>query len=358
MIIKMRPRIPSSMMAAALLAFTLPASAQATTDMLSEALSLVRQVEKPAGQPPSDDQKVKLLTYGISEAQQAPNHRLKGHRVLAIQALHLAIAAIENGDATHQAAGYLETADAELVSSITLAGGASPGAGAIVTPQTAGAFTALGDAKMRQSDWSGAVTAYDQAIKIDPKNVDAYLERGSSKLMNHDRGGGMADYETAIKLDPKNPLAYVDRGMANQSADPKAAIADLQQAIALDPKSRYAYKDLADVYWIHRDYDGTITAYDRLIAVEPKAWDAYGYRAMAKAAKGDLDGAIADYDQAITIEPTDTDAVRLRGLVKKQKGDLTGALADLNQAIELGDHSDDVYRDRDEIKKALGPGAK
>jgi ankyrin repeat protein len=102
--------------------FARPLFGQDTTDMLSKALDLVHQVETPAGNPPSDAQRIDLLAQAITAAQAAPNHRLKGHRVLAIQAIRSAIAEIREGDPNHQAAIYLHTADTELSTSISLAG--------------------------------------------------------------------------------------------------------------------------------------------------------------------------------------------------------------------------------------------
>jgi len=220
--------------------------------------------------------------------------------------------------------------------------------------QTADDFFNQGWAKMHQSDWRGAVAAFDQAIKLDPGKVDAYLERGASKLMLGDHVGGMADYDQAIKVDPKNTEAYLKRGEALQMKDPKGAIADYQRVIALDPKNHEAYKDLATVKWMHQDNDGAIAAYDQLIALDPKDWYSYACRAMAKGSKGDWDGAIADYDQDILIEPTDFNAFHNRGQLKQKKGDLQGALADFNQAIALGMHDGYVYRERAGIKKVLG----
>jgi ankyrin repeat protein len=106
----------------AALAFSLPALGQDTTDMLSKSLGLVHQVETPAGNPPTDAQRIELLTQAIQMAQEAPNHRLKGHRVLAIQAIRTAIAEIRSGDPDNKVAGYLQTADTELDASISLAG--------------------------------------------------------------------------------------------------------------------------------------------------------------------------------------------------------------------------------------------
>jgi tetratricopeptide (TPR) repeat protein len=345
------------------IAITTPVFSQDTSEMLSKALDLVRQVEAATGSSPTDAQKINLLTQAITEAQQAPNHRLKGHRVLAIQAIRSAIAEIGNGDSSHQAQTNLHTADEELSTSISLARGTPPPADPMAsaaqapTAQTADDFFKQGWAKMHQSDWQGAVVAFDQAIKLDPTKVDAYMERGASKLMLGDQDGGMADYEAAIKIDPKNTETYLYLGQALSMKDPKAAVADYQKVIALDPKNTQAYEGIATVHWMHQEYDGTIAAYDQLIAVDPKDWSAYAGRAMAKAAKGDLDGAIADYGQDILLEPTDFNAFHNRAMAKKKKGDLEGALADLNQAIALGMRDDYVYGERADVQKALGKGS-
>ena len=274
--------------------------------MLNKALGLVRQVESSAGNPPTNTQKTSLLTQAIADAQQAPNHRLKGHRVQAIQALRRAISELGNGDPGNQAEIYLRTADAELSTSISLAGGAQPPTGSTAsaeptpTAETADDFFKQGWAKMHQNDWRGAVAAFDQTIRLDPGKANAYMERGASKLMLGDQSGGMADYDQAIKVDPKSTEAYLKRAEALSMKDPKGAIADYQQAIALDPKDTRAYEGVATVYWMHQEYDETITAYDQLIAVDPKNWYAYGCRAMARRKKGDLKGALADLNQAIT----------------------------------------------------------
>ncbi len=110
----------------ALIALVTPVFGDDATDMLSKSLDLVHQVENPTGNPPADAQRIDLLTQAIATAQQAPNHRLKGHRVLAIQAIRSAIAEIRNGDPNHQAAIYLHTADTELSTSISLAGTPEP----------------------------------------------------------------------------------------------------------------------------------------------------------------------------------------------------------------------------------------
>jgi tetratricopeptide (TPR) repeat protein len=338
-----------------------PIFGQETPDMLTKALDLVRQVESPAGNPPPDAQKISLLIQAIADAQQASNHRLKGHRVLAIQSIRSAIAEIGKGDPTHQAATFLHTADQELSASISLAGG-TPAPDDAITPEapaaapapatlTADGYFKKAWAEMHQNNWKDALTDLDQSIKLDATKAEVFMARGSTKMMLKDRAGGMADYDQAIKIDPKNTEAYFYRA---QSEEPKAAIADYNQILTLDPKSDRAYKGIATVHWMHQEYDATIAAYDQLIAIDPKDWNAYGLRAMAKAAKGDHDGAIADYGQDIQLEPDDFNAFHNRAQEEADKGDFKSALADYSQAIKLGMNDAYLYRERGGVEKALG----
>jgi hypothetical protein len=115
------------LMAIASAAFTLgsPVFAQETTDKLGKALDLVQQVEKPAVTL-TEAQRIDLLTQAIKMGQEAPNHRLQGHRVLAIQAMKGAIAELRSGDKNNQVAGFLHTADTELGTSVSLARAGQP----------------------------------------------------------------------------------------------------------------------------------------------------------------------------------------------------------------------------------------
>jgi tetratricopeptide (TPR) repeat protein len=331
-IAQIRSRLLATIITAAL-TLCPPLFGQETTDLLSKALDLVHQVESPTGTPPTDAQRIDLLTQAIERAQEAPNHRLKGHRVLAIEAIRSAIAEIKSGDPDHKAGAYLHSAETELETSVSLARAVQSSD----VPQT-----------------PTALPAPLPAPASAPQSADDYVRQGTAKANHGDWNGGMADYDQAIKLDPKNIRAYLSRGFAEQVKDPKGAMADFNQAIALDPKNVEAYEDLATVKWMHQDYNGTIAVYDQLIALDPKDWSHYGSRALAKEAKGDLDGAIADYDQDILREPADLNAFHNRGQLKEKKGDFTGALADTNQAIALGMHDGYVYRQRADLKKALG----
>ena len=106
---------------AVLLALAPWAFGQNTDDMLAQARDLVQQASGAAGNNPDKAERIKLLTQAMRLTQQAPQHNLKGHRVLAVQNLRAALTLVQLGDPQGQFAGYIKTAISELSAAIVLA---------------------------------------------------------------------------------------------------------------------------------------------------------------------------------------------------------------------------------------------
>lgn len=84
--------------------------------MLKQAIDLVHQVPGAAG----DDQRQALLGQALQLTREAPERRLQGHRVAAVQALQRAFDKIRGGDPGH-GADDLRQAEAELNAALSLA---------------------------------------------------------------------------------------------------------------------------------------------------------------------------------------------------------------------------------------------
>jgi hypothetical protein len=102
-----------------LLIGSVPALAE-STDMLNQALDLVHKAWNPAGDPPSDKDRIDLLTKAMSLAQNAPQHRTRGHRVQAINDIKAALSEIQRGDPDNKVTGYLHDADSELRDALSI----------------------------------------------------------------------------------------------------------------------------------------------------------------------------------------------------------------------------------------------
>lgn len=246
--------------------------------MMSKALDLVHQVENPTGNHPTDAQRIDLLTQAITMAQEAPNHRLKGHRVLAIQAIRSAIADIRAGDPDHKATTYLQTADTELSTSVSLANAAeSPGhpSNASVTSPSVPMSSTNGAPSPKDPSWMAHPTS-----NITPAEAD---------IFNAARGGDLSRLKILLTSDPTLAQSHVSCEMtpllgavAGGHADAAAALLEVKADVnaknwinqtPLHYSAIGGFKDVADLLIAHgadvnaRDKNGHTPLYEAMSQV-------------------------------------------------------------------------------------------
>jgi tetratricopeptide (TPR) repeat protein len=220
--------------------------------------------------------------------------------------------------------------------------------------------------KTETNNDAGALSDYDQAIKIDPKAVWSYLGRGVLKFQKlRDFPGALADFDQAIAIDPSLAISYYARGLLKEltSRDTAAALLDYNQAIALAPNNASFYATRAGLkFYSLQDFSGALADYDQAIVLDSKNAKLYNSRGFLKHWQlKNLPGALADYNQAITLNNKFTDAYRNRGTLKfLGLQDFKGAMADFDQAIALDPKNFLSYtgraslRQSDEIKDYAG----
>ena len=266
-----------------LAACSLPALGQDTSDMLSKALDAVRQVENPTASPATDAQRIDLLTQAITLAQQAPNHHLKGHRVLAIQAIRSAIAEIRAGDANHQAAIFLHTADTELTTSISLA--KADGTGAAPSGESPSAPPTPGPSPQSLVS-TNAPFANDPSWMAHP-TID--ITQAQADIFNAARGDDLAKLKSILASDPTLVDSHVSCEMtpllgaaAGGHADTAAVLLDAKADVnaknwlnqtPLHYASMGGFKDVAELLIAHgadvnaRDRVGHTPLYDAILEI-------------------------------------------------------------------------------------------
>ena len=114
--------------------------------------------------------------------------------------------------------------------------------------RSAHSFTREGFVLAHRGAYGAAVTAFDQALKIDSANAAAYYGRGSAKMCAGQYDAAVVDYTSAIRLDPRM-IDYRDRSYAYaETGDYARAFADVNQAIKLAPKDSMLYLERAALY--------------------------------------------------------------------------------------------------------------
>ncbi len=129
----------------------------------------------------------------------------------------------------------------------------------------------LGNLKLRNGDYDGAIADFTRAIELDPGNSGHYLMRGNAKKRKRDYTGALADYTRAIEFEREyKDVMYIAR---------------------------------AGVKELTGDLDGAIADYTRAVEISPKFADAYHSRGLVKQKKGDPKGAAADLARARQLAP-------------------------------------------------------
>lgn len=170
------------------------------------------------------------------------------------------------------------------------------------------AFLSIGFLHTQQNETDQALSAYDEAIKLNPNYVEAYISRGIVKSTLGEPDEAIIDYSEALRLKPDLVDAYINRGNAKRALGKhRDAILDYNEAIRLNPNSAAAYT----------------------------------HRGVSKNELEDHQEAIADHNKAISLQPNFVDAYINRGAAKRALGQYEEARADMNKAMDLAKQHED-----------------
>jgi tetratricopeptide (TPR) repeat protein len=209
------------------------------------------------------------------------------------------------------------------------------------TPRGAGVVTAddfheRGKDYLDDAKWDLAITALNQAIKLNPKKAAYYRDRG---LALGDKGNlikALADYHEAVRLEPDNAEGYGNRAwIFNGLRMYKEAIADCDRALRLDDKDAFAWRERAYAWNAEGAYDKALADCDQALKLKPKEAATWVQRAHAGNGRREYDKALADCDQALKLDPKSSAALVERAEAWVGREDYDRALADCGEAVRL-----------------------
>ena len=204
-----------------------------------------------------------------------------------------------------------------------------------------------GHAKVLKGDLDGAITNYDEAIRLKLDFFEAYCSRGAAKLSKQDFDAAIEDCTESIRLKPDYALAYFGRGSVKfNKEDFDGAIKDFDEAIGIDPGMAESYRGRGVAKSKNEDFDGAIKDFTEAIRLKPDNFDAYLNCGVAKLQKSDWGGAIKDFDEAIRLKPDFAEAHLYRGLAKSRKRDFGAAVKDFGKAIRINPDYAEAYANR------------
>lgn len=127
----------------------------------------------------------------------------------------------------------------------------------------------IGEANVihKNNDPAEAVTVLQKALAIDKNKTDAYLVLGDAFLRKGDGGNAANNYEKALAINPSLAKAHIRLGKIYVRANPNLALDKYKEAIAVDAKYAPAYRELAELYFLAKQYDNARQMYEKYITM-------------------------------------------------------------------------------------------
>ena len=194
----------------------------------------------------------------------------------------------------------------------------------------------------RGNAWAGlgeyqkAITAYNEAIRLDKNNAFYFNKRGHSWTALGEHRQALSDYKETINLGSRDGNHFLDRGNAwAELGEYQRAIADFERARKLAPKSAKPLINRANLRAKLGDHQQAISDYNRAIRLDQKDASALNNRGNSWAELGEYQKAIDDYDEAIKLDQKYTSAFNNRGISWAELGEYQKAINDYDEAIKL-----------------------
>jgi len=235
------------------------------------------------------------------------------------------------------------------------------GAATKLMPKNPLAFFNYGLSLAEEKKYKEALTAFEQARKLDPKvnNVDAYIAAVKQELNKGD--DALTEYDKILKSDPHNAHALLNRAyLLDQKGQKSAAISAYLDALAVVPNDYDAHFNVARLYEEIRNFTASRQHYllaHQSVAGKDNARDA---RALVGAAASELQegsglldtnqrqallsAAEQHYKQAIAFSPKDNTLVFQLGEMYEKLARYDDARALYRKQLELMPNESLLYR--------------
>ncbi len=203
--------------------------------------------------------------------------------------------------------------------------------------KTAQQWRKEGDALRELKRYEEALSAYEQALRLDPNFADAYINKGIALRELKRQEEALAAYEQALRLDPNYAVAHNNKGnVLDDLKRYEEALAAYELAIRLDPNYAVAYINKGNALRELKRPQEALAAYEQAIRLDPNLALAYNGKGSALYDLKRYEEALAAYEQAIRLDPNWALAYHNKGLTLDALGKKREAQQAYEKARQLG----------------------
>lgn len=227
-----------------------------------------------------------IIIWGSYELTRHSPHHVQGLTITSLAALVLCMVL------TWRQLGYWQ--DSETLFRHALA----------VTENNYLAHNSLGAALDKKHDTGGAISQYQEAIRLKP---DYYLAHDNLGIVLAEKGRideAINEYQQAIRINPDYPPEHYDLGNALiQEGLTNAAIGQFQEAIRLKPDYDKALQSLGTVLGRAGRTSEAIAAYREAVRLKPDNAQYHFDLGIVLVIDNQIDNGIAELQEAILLQP-------------------------------------------------------
>ena len=201
-----------------------------------------------------------------------------------------------------------------------------------------GAAIVLSAALTRQQigHWTDSEALFRHALEVTENNYVAHKFLGDALDKRGQIDGAISQYQQSLRLKPDDALVCNNLGVAlDKKGQTEDAIRQYREVIRLEPDRPFPHYNLGNALLKKGQMDKAITQYQEAIRLKPDYADAHNNLGNALNNKGQLDAAIEQYQQAIRLDSDYAIAHNNLGAALGKKGQSDAAIRQYQEAIRL-----------------------
>jgi serine/threonine protein kinase/uncharacterized protein HemY len=193
-----------------------------------------------------------------------------------------------------------------------------------------------GDQALRQQQYSQALQAYEEALRMDPANFYAWNGKGTALYNQGNYRKAFEAYEHATEIDPSSAVVWVSAGLAlHRLQRYQQALVHFERALSIDNEYVAAWNGRGDSQLDMNMPEDAILSYEQALTYDAKSFQAWNGLGNARYILRDFSGAVDAYTRALLINPRSAVAWCNKAEALIHLGHNKAALDALNEATEM-----------------------
>lgn len=224
-----------------------------------------------------------------------------------------------------------------------------------INPQNATTWNEKGMVLAKLRKYDDAIKAYDEALKINPQNVDAWKNKGNA-LRNLGRyEEAFEAWDEALKINPQFAKAWFSKGNAlSDLGKYEEAIKAYDEALKINPKDNDTWNNKGNALSNIGRYEEAIKALDEALKINSQDAEVWYNKGLAFAGLGKYEEEIKAYDEALKINPQDADVWFNKGIALSDLGRYDEAIKAYDEALMINPQFRPAWVNKGNVLSKLG----